>query len=186
MTTHAVDELLRANEELRRRLEEMEETIRASRAGEVDAVVVENGHEQVYTLELADRPYQLLVTQLPNAAAVLSVDGRILVCNRRFAELLDYPMNSLVDHSLRDFAAPDSCSALDSLLRDGRIIPVQDTLTLLPDAREPLSIHVGITCLRGGALGQCLLLTDVTDQHQYEELRKTQHALRQSECASVR
>ena len=25
------------------------------------------------------------------------------------------------------------------------------------------------------------LLTDVTDQHQYEELRKTQHALRQSE-----
>jgi PAS domain S-box-containing protein len=181
MTTQTVDELVRENEQLRRRLEEAEETVRALRAGEVDAVVVENGHEQVYTLELADRPYQLLVAQLPNAAAVLSVDGRILVCNRRFAELLDVSTTSLNGCRLKDYMAPDNWSALESLLRDGRIIPVQDTLTLLPDGREPLSMHFGVSSLRGGALGQCLLLTDVTDQHQYEELRRTQKALRESE-----
>ena len=48
--------------ELRLRLEEAEETLRAIREGAVDAFVVsETSGERVYTLEGADRPYRLLV-----------------------------------------------------------------------------------------------------------------------------
>ena len=64
MTSRTVDQLLRENRELRRRLDEAEETVRALRAGEADAVLVDAGQEQVYTLETADKPYRLLVEQM--------------------------------------------------------------------------------------------------------------------------
>ena len=76
MTTQPVDQLLCENEELRRRLEEVEETLRAIQGGEVDAVLVRAGREQVYTLESADRPYRLLVEQMPRAAATLTVGSQ--------------------------------------------------------------------------------------------------------------
>ena len=92
MTTLTIDQLLQENEDLRRRLEEAEEALRAMRAGEVDAVLVEGEREQVYTLESADKPYRLLVEQMPHAAATLTADGAIIYCNRRFADLLKRPL----------------------------------------------------------------------------------------------
>jgi len=47
------EELARENAELRARLEEAEETLRAIRAGEVDALVM---GEEVYTLKGAETP----------------------------------------------------------------------------------------------------------------------------------
>ena len=43
MTALTTDQLLRENEELRHRLEEAEDTVRAIRGGEVDAVLVAAG-----------------------------------------------------------------------------------------------------------------------------------------------
>jgi PAS domain-containing protein len=85
MTPLSIGQLLREN--LRRRVEEAEDALQALRAGEVDAVLVEAGRERVYTLETADKPYRLLVEQVPQGAATLTADGAIIYCNRRFAEL---------------------------------------------------------------------------------------------------
>jgi hypothetical protein len=53
------------NADLRRRLAEAEEAIRAIRSGAVDAFVAAAAHgNRVYTLESADRPYRLLVEQM--------------------------------------------------------------------------------------------------------------------------
>src|SRR5919106_1465459 len=47
--------------ELQRRLDEAEETLRAIRQGEVDALVVDGPHgEMIYTLTSADYPYRLI------------------------------------------------------------------------------------------------------------------------------
>ena len=61
---------------LRERLEEVEETIAAVRAGQVDAVVVsaEPG-EELYVLERIDRPYRLLLESMAHGAAVVDSDG---------------------------------------------------------------------------------------------------------------
>ncbi len=96
MTTLTIGQLLRENEDLRHRAEEAEDALRALRAGEVDAVLVEAGREEVYTLETADKPYRLLVEQVPHGAATLTADGAIIYCNRRFAELLRWPVHSLL------------------------------------------------------------------------------------------
>ena len=95
MTTQPIDQLLQENKDLRRRLEEAEDALRALRTGEADAVLVEAGGEQVFTLESADKAYWLLVAQMPHPAATLTTDGTIISCNRRFADLLLRPIASL-------------------------------------------------------------------------------------------
>src|SRR5689334_20803246 len=92
-----VEQLLRENEDLRRRLEEAEETIRAISGGEVDAFVVARGQaEEVLTLGTADRPYRLLVEGMGQGAATLGADGTVLYANRRLAELLAVPLKKVV------------------------------------------------------------------------------------------
>jgi hypothetical protein len=62
----------RENERLRARLEELEETLRAIRSGEVDALVVETaGEDQVFTLKSADQTYRLMVEEMQTGAATL-------------------------------------------------------------------------------------------------------------------
>jgi len=96
------------NADLRRRLAEAEEAIRAIRSGAVDAFVAAAAHgNRVYTLESADRPYRLLVEQMQQGAITLNADGAIAYCNRRFADLLGRPHERLTGVAFRDFIPPD-------------------------------------------------------------------------------
>jgi PAS domain S-box-containing protein len=178
MTTQTTDELVRENEELRRRLEEYEETIRALRAGEVDAVVVEAESEQVYTLEAADRAYRLLVEQVPSGAATLTTDGTIIHCNRRFAELLNQPLPLLRGKLIQGFVAPDSRPSFETMLRNGRTADTRGDVTLRRADDTTTSAHLAVSALQEGALGLCLMVTDLTERWQLHELQRTQAALR--------
>src|SRR5262245_8865145 len=178
MATLTADELVRENEELRRRLEEYEETIRALRAGEVDAVLVEADSEQVYTLETADKAYRLLVEQVPSGAATLTADGVIISCNRRFADLLNQPQPLLRGKLIQGFVAPDSRPFFETILRNGRTADTRGDVTLRRADGTTTSAHLAISALQEGALGLCLMVTDLTEQWQFHELQRTQAALR--------
>ena len=59
------DQLRAENEELRARLEEAEDTLRAIRSGEVDALVVSGASgEQIFTLQGAEHIYRLLIEDM--------------------------------------------------------------------------------------------------------------------------
>ena len=182
MTTMSIDQLFAENEDLRRRLDEAEETIRAIRAGEVDAVLVESEHEQVFTLEQADKPYQLLVEQLPQAAATLTNDGKIISCNRHFANLLRRPAHSLLGNRIHAYVTPESRPILKALLRDGQSGDAQAVVVLDQGDGASTPVYFGASVLREGARGQCLMLTDLTEQRHYLELQRAQAALRDSEA----
>lgn len=65
-----------------------EETLRAIRAGEVDAIIVERGHgASVYTLKSATELYRIIVEQMSEGALTLSPEGLILFCNAAFARM---------------------------------------------------------------------------------------------------
>jgi PAS domain S-box-containing protein len=182
MTTPTVAQVLQENEALRRRLEEAEDTLRAIRAGEADAVFVEMGPgPEVFTLETADRPYQLLVAQMPHAAAMLTPEGTIIAGNRRFADLLKQPHLSMAGSSIRSIVAPESLPVLETLLRDGLLAEAASEMTLQRADGTPVQAYLGVKALQEGALGLCLMLTDLTEQRHYQELRRTQEALRASE-----
>jgi PAS domain S-box-containing protein len=174
--------VLQENEALRRRLEEAEDTLRAIRAGEADAVFVEMGPgPEVFTLETADRPYQLLVAQMPHAAAMLTPEGAIIAGNRRFADLLKQPLLSLAGSSIRTIVAPESLPVIETLLRDGLLAETACEMTLQRADGTPVQAYLGVKALQEGARGLCLMLTDLTEQRHYQELRRTQEALRASE-----
>src|SRR5262245_34231284 len=99
--TMSREQLELENEELRRLLEEAEETIHAMQTGAVDAFVVDGPEgSRVYTLEAVDRPYRLFVEQMQQGAATLHAEGTIVYCNPRLAELLLVPSEKLVGASL--------------------------------------------------------------------------------------
>jgi signal transduction histidine kinase/CheY-like chemotaxis protein len=108
-------------QELRTRLAELEETLRAIRAGEVDAVVVESeAGEQVYTLQSADQPYRTLVEQMHEGAVVLTATGDILYCNRRFAELVAAPLETVIGGSIDRFIDAGESGTVHPLLQAGQ------------------------------------------------------------------
>jgi PAS domain S-box-containing protein len=181
MIASSMEQLQRENEELRRRLEEAEEAIRALRAGEVDAVVVEAEREQVYTLEAADKPYRLLVEQMPYAAATLTSEGEIIHGNRYFADLLRRPLAALLRKPISSFIASESQSSLETLLREGQTAEVQSDINLQYSDGTQAPVRLGVRAVQEGALGSCLMVTDLTEKRHYEELQRTQEALHEAD-----
>src|SRR6202012_2927569 len=90
--------------ELTQRLQEAEETLRAVRSGEIDAFIVQgpNG-EQVYALRSAEQPYRNLVEDMLEGAAILTTEGDIVYCNRRFAELVSVPLEGVIGGAMGQF-----------------------------------------------------------------------------------
>src|SRR6187399_1403276 len=99
MSEHAgpIDDLSADLQELRTRLAEAEETLRAIRHGEVDALLVTDGTgERVYTLRSADAPYRALVERMQEGAATVSQTGAIIYANLRFAELVGMSLERVI------------------------------------------------------------------------------------------
>lgn len=64
---------------LEARLAEVEETLRALRQGEVDALVVAGADgDQVFTIQSAETPYRFLVEAMNEGALLIQNDGTIL------------------------------------------------------------------------------------------------------------
>ncbi|HXS10168.1 MAG TPA: hybrid sensor histidine kinase/response regulator, partial [Candidatus Krumholzibacteria bacterium] len=78
-TQDAASKKLRAeNEELRRRLEEAEEALRAIRDGDVDAIVVSGTRgDRVFSLAETENLYRLMVETMNEAGMATSLDGTI-------------------------------------------------------------------------------------------------------------
>src|SRR6476661_9373328 len=95
-------------DELQRRLEEAEETLRAIREGEVDALVVEAPEgEVIYTLASADYPYRLMIDEMNEGAVSVSPDAFILYSNRNFASILGLNGSNTSGVPFGDFIVPE-------------------------------------------------------------------------------
>jgi PAS domain S-box-containing protein len=160
------------NERLRARLGDLEETLRAIRSGEVDALVVETaGEDQVFTLKSADQVYRLMVEEMPKGAATLSDEGVVLYCNPFLAGLLDVPVEAMLGAPLLDFLDEAAADSMGGLLkaapsgvargevgfpRCGSLVPTHVSLIRLPLPGAPLF---------------CMIVTDLTELKRREEER---------------
>jgi len=82
---------------IEQRLAVAEETLRALRAGEADAIVMDSrqGEQVIYTLETQDRPYRRLVERMSEGAALVDADGTVVYANQWLATLLGVPLERL-------------------------------------------------------------------------------------------
>lgn len=161
---------------LRDRLLTAEETLRAIRAGEVDALVARReGDEHVITLQGAELPYRILLDQMYAGAVTLTPNGLIVYCNRRFADMVRMPPGRVIGSALRRFVAAAEQAALQALLEAAGGERTRGELTLRAGSGPPVPVEVTFAPLRlpgseqaGGVIG---VVVDATERRLQEEDR---------------
>ncbi|PWB44322.1 MAG: hypothetical protein C3F12_11530 [Candidatus Methylomirabilota bacterium] len=159
-------QLIAENQALRARLDEAEETLRAIRTGEADALVVSTAQgEQVFTLKGADHSYRLLIEQMNQGAATLTQDGLVLYGNRRLAEMVNASLEQVIGSSMHDWIAPADRGLFHGLLRgDETRRGVEIALRDGDDTLLPCYLDVNTARVDETQAVVCLTATDLTEQ----------------------
>lgn len=160
-------------EELRNRLAETEETLRAIRSGEVDALVIDGAGEgdvRIYTLKGAEEPYRILVERMQEGALTVMANGDIVYANRCFAELVATPLERVSGRPLRSFIAERQHSLFDATMAHA-MQGVRVELALVRDdgSEVPALLSASGLPLDGiSAIG--IIVTDLTEQQRQNAL----------------
>lgn len=155
---------------LRDQLREAQETLDAIRNGEVDAVVVHGSHgNQIYSLVSADQPYRVYIEQMQEGAVTIAPDGLILYANRRFAEMVDVPMERVISTSIQNYLPADVWPRLLEVFQPGGNVVKHECMLACASA---LPVY-----LTGSKLAQqdeevlCLIVTDLTHQKEHQSMQ---------------
>jgi len=166
-----VDGLLQNLEALKARLDEAEDTLRAIRSGEADALVVAGTTgQQVYSLTGPQDAYRLLIEQMSEGALTLSGDGDVLYCNKRVATMLKTPLEQVLGHSLHGYVTETDRSEFLAHLSKAQREDTRGELTFVAaDGAQITTLASFSTMKLEDAPLICLVLTDLREQKRAEE-----------------
>ncbi|HWZ94275.1 MAG TPA: ATP-binding protein [Opitutaceae bacterium] len=160
--------------ELRVRLADTLETLRAIRAGEVDTVVVAGKQgDQVFTLQGAEHAYRVLIESMNEGALTLTVDKTILYANQCFAKMVKCPLEQVTGSSFRRFISAEDRALLRPLIRraDKSGSKIQVLLMAGDGSQMPVQISIRLLAKNGfkhAPVG--LVVTDMTEARRNEEM----------------
>ncbi|SFS11944.1 sensor histidine kinase [Sphingomonas jatrophae] len=150
--------------ELRRRLDEAEETLRAIRDGEVDALVVRGEDEdEVFALGAQDS-YRAFMEAMDIGAAALDAEGRLIYANAALCELLGHSARELQQHGIFGVLADPAGSIVRDLIREAAAHRRSRQMALPCRSGQ---VHVEVTAAPlslGFGEGVALTFTDVTER----------------------
>ncbi len=187
----AMERLARENAELHARLEEAEETLRAIREGEVDAVIVSGSKgDRVFSLVEADNLYRLMVETMNEAGLAVSPDCTVLFCNDRACGLLQGTKERLLGRSLMDFVAERDRERFNRLLQTTLTQPANEQFQFITQNDSPLPMHIWASRLdRPDGPMICLIGTDLSRLEAQKELiellSRQREELRESRVAAL-
>ena len=155
-------EFSQLNAELQRRLYEAEETIRAIREGEIDALVIRNRalEEEVFTLEGGPETYRAFMEAMDLGAAAFDTDGHLLYANTALVQLLGLAPDALQANSLFAKLDAGNGATVRDLLNRGKA--GKSTAEITSEGRH---IQVSAAPLRVGITeAVALTFTDITSR----------------------
>jgi PAS domain S-box-containing protein len=157
--------------ELKNRLEETEETLRAIRQYMVDAfVVTRSGDTEVVTLGDAEFPYRLMVESMNEGAVTLIPDGTIFYCNTRFGEMIDMDCEKLIGVRFQDLILPEHQKAFEVLFTQAGRHGSRGEFCLKASKENCIPVQLSIYELEGDhPFGIAVLATDISERVQAEE-----------------
>lgn len=160
--------------ELKRQLNEANDTIDAIRTGQVDALVVRNGEEhQLFTLKTADQTYRVFIEKMNEGAVTLNSDGVIVYSNSSFASAMKLPLERVIGVHFNSFIPRESLADFQRLLQRGWVKDIKEELYLVNSqfVRIPFLLSLNTLELDEG-LSMSIILTDLTSQKDSQRLLK--------------
>jgi len=160
--------------ELRLRLADTEEMLRAIRANEVDTVVVAGKQgPQVFTLQGAEHAYRVLIESMHEGALTLTVDKTILYANQCFAKMVKCPLEQVTGSSFRRFISAEDRALLRPLIKraDQSGSKIQVLLKAGDGSQLPVQISIRTLAKNGFKRAPVgLVVTDMTEARRNEEM----------------
>lgn len=163
--------------ELTARLAEAEETLRAIRTGEVDALVaVGRNGPQVFTLEGAEYAYRVLIESMNEGALTMATDTTILYANQCFARMVKCPLEQVTGSSFRRFLSAADRATLRPLVKGAGKAGAKIQVHLHAADGSPLPVQISLRSLarqRANRATIGMVVTDMTAARRTEELLRT-------------
>lgn len=158
-------------DELRSRLAETEETLRAIQQYMVDAFVVNRGNGiQVVTLNESEIPYRMMVESMNEGAVTLIPDGTIFYCNGRFGEMIQADCEKLVGTSFRKLLVPEERDAFEAILKESALRGLREEFSLQTSTGNRVPVQLSLYPLGTEEMsGIAVLATDIRERIQAQE-----------------
>jgi signal transduction histidine kinase len=155
---------------LRLRLAEAEETLRAIRHGEVDALMQ---GQQVFSLAGAEQAYRVLIEAMNEGALTLTTERTILYANRCFASMVKCPLEQVTGGSFHRFLSATDAAKLSNHLKQNAQSGVKIQLLLHAADNSKLPVQISIRRLAKEGANNVILgmvVTDLSESRQTEEM----------------
>lgn len=174
--------------ELQRRLEEAEETLRAIRHGEVDALVIDGAEgEAIYTLTSADYPYRVMIDEMNEGAVTVAPDSVILYSNRHFASILSLTDSNASGVPFGDFVVPQMREQFQTDLQQARAGGFRREYRLSAKTDSEVPVLISFAKLQPETNTISIVVTDLTQQKTLEEkLREAKEGLEEQVAERTR
>jgi PAS domain S-box-containing protein len=176
-------QLLDELQELKERMKESEETLRAILNGEIDGLVVKTEEgDRIFTLSGADHPYRIMVETMNEGAVTLSNDGMILFCNQRFANIVKRSLEKIVGSSIYQYFSSKDIQLFKRLVERGLKGKSKEEMNLQIGCEKSVPVLLSVNNIQHtdipGVL--CMVVTDLTENKHNEEMRVEERALQKS------
>ena len=172
---------------LQSRLEEAEETLRAIRSGEVDAITVTTpAGQQVFSLRGVEQPYRVMVETMSEGAVTVSVSGTVLYCNQRFADMVRADLRTILGSPLLGYFGAEGATKVAAALGESATRTHRISAQLVTSDVAMVPVNIAISRLDGGVTQRAVIVvSDLTEvmAAQQETAKLNQHL---EELVSVR
>jgi len=177
------EQLLDELQELKERMKESEENLRAILSGEVDGLVVKTEEgDRVFTLSGADHPYRIMIETMNEGAVTLGSDGTILFCNQRFANIVKGPLEKVVGSSIYQYLSSTDIQLFKTSIERGLKGKSKAEITLQTGCQKSVPVLLSMNTFEHtdvpGVLS--IVITDLTEQKHNEEMRVEERALQKA------
>jgi len=165
--------------ELRRRLAEAEDTLRAINQGDVDALVVGGGNNpQVFDIGGGADAYHAFMEVMNVGAVAIDQTGRILYANAKLTSVLGFTQNSVQGSTISEVAPEPVVQAVDRLLVPPLIGPVSTDVSFERGGERVHYVLAATPLQLSTTQGVAVTFTDVTERVRAEAAEQSERAAR--------
>jgi PAS domain S-box-containing protein len=158
---------------------EAEETLRAIREGEVDALVIRRAMtEEIFSLQGWDDSYRRFMEIMDHGAAALGAAGEVLYANNVFCQFLGKPLAEIQGEPLHDNLPKMARPTIAGLLETARTEKQTAEISFERNGEAQFFLATAAPFDTGIVSGFALTLTDLTDRVMAEKSSASERASR--------